>query len=162
MRRPESFEILLPAEPAPRWVQALLMGVVAGHLAWWAGAWLQARADLDLIGPASVGAAVAVAVTAAVVGFAVSSRDDTAAAWVLRFDGEHWAWLRAEVAPAATGQGGDRRTLGRGTVGVALVVGPWWLLRARARQAGQSAWLVVRPARLGWPGQRLRTRLNWT
>jgi hypothetical protein len=111
-------------------------------------------------------AAVAVAIAAALFAFFGRAKWPNATSWALRVDGEGWHWA-----------GGEGHCAGSGMVQVAVAFGPWCLLRAVAQPGqGQSAWIWLRPARLGSPdgaawgdtantrhlaGTRLRTALNW-
>lgn len=186
MRRPHTLEWQVPPEPAALWAVRAVQAFAALVLLHWGFEWAlvlladaDAGAGLSLQGSGVVegvgsgyGFATGVGVAALVMLFTLAgwlarrALRRHAPSWALRVDGEGWHWA-----------GGEGHCAGSGMVQVAVAFGPWCLLRAVAQPGqGQSAWIWLRPARLGSPdraawgdtantrhlaGTRLRTALNW-
>jgi hypothetical protein len=166
MRRPGPFEIQLPAEPAARWLERAVALLVAGALSAWVWGWAT-QANIELSQRLSM--AVLLALVTVLTCERWAQREGAGDPWLLAFDGQQWAW-------ACLASSGAVRQ-GQGTLHLALSMGPWCLLRARATgsreveeheaaesasSAGQSAWMWVRPQRLGVQGHRLAVLLNWS
>ena len=166
MRRPGPFEIQLPAEPAARWLERAVASLMAGALSAWVWAWA-AQVNIDLHQRLFMTALVGLITLLTHEQWA--QREGAGDPWLLAFDGQRWAW-------ACLGSAGVARQ-GQGSLHLALTLGPWCLLRARAASghaaqegeaaesasaAGQSAWIWLRPQRLGVQGHRLAVLLNWS
>jgi hypothetical protein len=166
MRRPGPFEIHLPAEPGARWLERSVAVLVAAALSAWAWGWAT-QADIELTQRLFM--AVLVGLITLMGHERWAQQEGAGSPWLLAFDGHLWAW-------ASLGSSGAVRQ-GLGTLHLALTLGPWCLLRARATGSpgahhdeaaesaspiGQSAWIWVRPHRLGAQGHRLAVLLNWS
>ena len=149
-------------EPAPHRVAHGLQSLAVAALTHWALAWLVVNGEWSV----PDGSLLLAAGLMAILHHTLyrKPRTDT---W-LRFDGEQWSWSAID----------DEAPRGSGALQVALRLGPWWLLRARAqRGCGGSEWIWLRPESVraaaygsvaplpGQPsidGTRLRTLLNWS